>query len=156
MSENQAIKFNSDEAEDYVTMYIDDQLFGIPILEIQDIIGASELTPVPLAPSDVIGVLNLRGRIVTVFDLRVKLGLENNAHGSDNLMNIVIEKGEDLYSIIVDSVGDVLTLDKTHFENTPGTLSETWKNVSQGVFRLQEELMVLLDVNKVINYQHAN
>lgn len=144
------------EKQEYVTMYIDDQLFGLPVLSIQDIIGSTRLTPIPLASNEIAGVLNLRGRIVTVFDLREKLGLPKKDDEEDRYMNIVIEKGEDLYSVLVDRVGEVLSLDKTQFEHNPGTLTECWKSISQGVYKLEEDLLVLLDVDKVINYQTVN
>ncbi len=139
--------------KDFVTLYVDGQLFGLPVMTIQDILRNIEITPVPMAPPEVAGVLNLRGRIVTAMDIRRRLGLpDRNPEDIDSFMNVVVEHQEVLYSLIVDSVGDVLKLDEDEFEQVPVTLDERWITVAKGIYRMDEELMVIADVKAMIEF----
>src|SRR5437773_6806042 len=95
------------EARDFVTMTIAEQLFGIPVLQVQDVLGPQRITRIPLAPPEVAGSLNLRGRIVTAIDLRTRLGLPQLTDGKPR-MSIVVDHGGELYSLMVDQVGEVL------------------------------------------------
>ena len=143
---------NQNEAatRDYVTMKVGNQLFGLPVLSIQDVLGCREVTKVPLASSDIAGALNLRGRIVTVIDMRVRLDLESNIEHNER-MNIVIEKNDELYSLLVDTVGDVLSLEVEKFEKNPANINSSWQKYADGVFRLDNELMVALDIDKLFD-----
>jgi len=141
----------TDDREKFVTMFISGQMFGIPVLDVQDVLGPQRLTWVPLAPPDVAGVLNLRGRIVTAIDVRKRLGISAADEEQDS-MSIVVEHGEELYSLIVDSVGEVLNLRSDARERGPATLDPLWKEVSSGIYRLDETLMVVLDVSKLLNF----
>ncbi len=106
------------ETQDFVTMLIEGQLFGIPVLTVQDVLGPQKITRIPLAPREVAGSLNLRGRIVTAIDVRLRLGL---SRGSDDKkgMSVVVDMGGELYSLMVDSVGEVLSLPSAKFERNP-------------------------------------
>ena len=109
------------ESQDFVTMTIYDQLFGIPVLTVQDVLGPQKITRIPLASPEVTGSLNLRGRIVTAIDVRKRLGLpavEGDAKG----MSVVVDFNGELYSLIIDSVGEVLSLPADCFERNPATL----------------------------------
>tara|TARA_R110002110_G_scaffold3420_2_gene17323 strand:+ start:7066 stop:7554 length:489 start_codon:yes stop_codon:yes gene_type:complete len=134
----------------YVTMTIADQLFGIPVLTVQDVLGPQKITRVPLSPPEVAGSLNLRGRVVTAVNMRKRLSLPPQADESDN-MSIVVEHGGELYSLIIDEVGEVLSLSNSIFERNPGTLDPRWREIAAGVYRLDKELMVVLDVNRVLD-----
>ena len=138
------------ENEDYVTFFIAGQLFGVPVLRVQDIINPQRITPVPLAPPEIAGSLNLRGRIVTAIDVRKRLGLP--AREDKNCMSIVVENGHDLYSLMVDSVGEVLDVDENSFERNPPTLDQRFRDYSQGIYRLDGKLLVILDVNRFLDY----
>ena len=124
-------------------------MFGIPVLQVQDILGKQPVTPIPLAPNEVAGALNLRGRIVTAIDVRNKLDLA--PHESDKSMSIVVEHKGGLFSLIIDEVGDVLNLDNTDYEQTPVSLDPLWRAVSLGIYRLDSELLVVLDVPKLLD-----
>src|SRR5512139_1000055 len=91
------------EQRDYVTMSIGDQMFGIPVLTVQDVLGPQNIARVPLAPPEVAGSLNLRGRIVTAIDVRPRLGLATR-EGGKAAMSVVVEYDGELYSLLVDSV----------------------------------------------------
>ncbi len=138
------------ENEDFVTFYIAGQLFGVPVLSVQDIINPQRITPIPLAPPEIAGSLNLRGRIVTAIDVRKRLGLP--ARKEKESMSIVVENGHDLYSLMVDSVGEVLGVDESSFERNPPTLDQRFRDYSQGIYRLDGKLLVILDVNRFLDY----
>ena len=101
------IEGGDEGVREFVTATIGDQLCGIPVLKVQDVLGPQRITPIPLAPDEVAGSLNLRGRIVTAIDLRARLGLLNRSNGDDE-MSIVVEHHGELYSLMVDAVGEVL------------------------------------------------
>lgn len=137
------------DEEQLVTMMVDGQLFGIPILKVQDIVEPSQITPVPCAPSAIAGVLNLRGRIVTVIDLRELLGAKEE--DSRRQMSVTIEHKGDLYTLLVDSIGDVRSLPKRDFDKPPATLDENMRRLCSGVFRLEDNLLVVLDVSRILD-----
>lgn len=137
--------------QDYVTMTIADQLFGIPVLQVQDVLGHQRITRIPLAPPEVAGSLNLRGRIVTAIDVRLRLGLQSRAKDKPG-MSIVVDLRGELYSLMVDSVGEVLSLTNEDFERNPATLDPRWREVSTGIYRLNGQLMVVLDVPRLLNF----
>jgi purine-binding chemotaxis protein CheW len=146
---------------DYVTFTVADQLFGIPVLKVQDILVPDKIAPVPLAPPEVRGSINLRGRIVTVIDVRTRLGLSgsaNDASANDASasergrgMGVTVENGHDLYTLLVDSVGDVIGLSEDLYESNPSTLDQSWMEFADGVFRLEDKLMVVLNTEHLLN-----
>lgn len=138
------------DEEQFVTMTVDGQTFGIPILTVQDIVEARQITPVPLAPSAIAGVMNLRGRIVTVIDLRKCLGLDQEFEDSQS-MGVTVEYNNDLYTLLVDTIGDVRSLHHRDFEQAPATVAENVRQLSTGVYRLDQDLLVVLDVDRVLD-----
>lgn len=139
----------ADDLDNFVTFSIKDQMFGIPVLQVQDILTPSTIASVPLAPPEVKGSINLRGRIVTVIDVRVRLGLEKRSDGADS-MGVTIEHDHELYTLLVDKVGDVIGLSHDLYESNPGTLDSLWREFASGVFRLEGKLMVVLDVERLL------
>ncbi|MDY0029029.1 MAG: chemotaxis protein CheW [Pseudobdellovibrionaceae bacterium] len=146
------------KTKEFLTIEIQGQLFGIPILQVQDVLGELKVTRIPLAPPQVSGSLNLRGRIVTAIDVRKCLGLPSlEDSGDTHRMSVVVNHDDELYSLIIDSVGDVLTLHNKDFEANPATLDLIWKSVSLGVYRLHGRILVVLDVPKLLSsLQHPN
>src|SRR6516164_3852098 len=120
---------SSDDQRQYVSIVIDGQLFGIPVLIVHDVLGPQRITRIPLAPPEVAGALNLRGRIVTAIDVRRRLALPARAAENPGMSVVCDHKGE-LYSLIVDSVGEVLTLPGDAFERNPTTLDPRWREVA--------------------------
>jgi len=139
-----------DNEDQLVTMIVDDQLFGIPILQVQDIVEASKITPVPLAPSAIAGVLNLRGRIVTVVDLRKLLG-NNKEVPWESQMGVTVEHKGDLYTLLVDAIGDVRTLPRHDFDKAPSTMEDNVRRLCSGIYRLRGNLLVVLDVARILH-----
>lgn len=144
---------SSGKSKEFLTIIIAGQRFGIPILQVQDVLGQQRVTKIPLAPPEVAGSLNLRGRIVTAIDVRCRLGIEARPEGAKE-MSVVVEHDNELYSLIIDTVGDVLTLQDSEFENTPATLDSAWREISSGIYRLDGELLVILDVPKFLGTVH--
>ncbi|WP_207539299.1 chemotaxis protein CheW [Sabulicella rubraurantiaca] len=140
----------ADEAAQMVlTLTVCGQLCGVPVLSVRDVLGLQSITRIPLAPSEVAGSLNLRGRIVTAIDLRPRLGLPPRSADTP-AMSVVVEVGGELYSLLADGVGEVLSLDAAERAPNPPTLEEAWRQVSLGVHRLGEDLLVLLDVERLL------
>ena len=140
--------------EDFVTFFIGSQMFGIPVLRVQDILTPDQIAPIPLAPKEVVGSINLRGRIVTVIDVRTRLGLpprEKSEKGKTGNMGVTVEQDSDLYTLLVDKIGDVIGLSKEFYEKNPATLDPKWREFSNGVYRPEDSLMVVLDIDNLLN-----
>jgi purine-binding chemotaxis protein CheW len=150
MERPRAARATASASQEYVTLTVANQLCGIPVLTVRDILGPQQVTRVPLAPPEVAGSLNLRGRIVTAIDLRRRLGLAAAEQGA-RPMSVVVEAMGEFYSLLVDQVGEVLALDDDAREANPPTLDPRWRSVSLGVHRLQGKLMVVLDVERVLD-----
>jgi len=142
-------------SREFVTMLIDGQLFGIPVLQVQDVLGPQKITRVPLAPKEVAGSLNLRGRIVTAIDVRTRLGLPpRDEELKSKSMSVVVDFGGEFYSLIVDQVGEVMALPASDYEKTPATLNERWRDISDGVYRLKDMLLIVLDVRRLLKLEN--
>lgn len=150
-AKRQSTDLAAPETQDYVTMYIEGQLFGIPVLTVQDVLGPQKITRIPLAPREVAGSLNLRGRIVTAIDVRLRLGLPRRSEEKQG-MSVVVDMGGELYSLMVDQVGEVLSLPEAKFERNPPTLDPMWREFSAGIYRLEDKLLVVLDVAKLLDF----
>lgn len=136
-------------ARDFVTVTIGAQLFGLPIESVHDVFLVEALTRVPLARPEIAGVLNLRGRIVTAIDMRRRLALEGRDAEGKRLA-VGIERQGEAFGLIVDEVGDVLRLGQDAREPNPPNLDRRWAEVADGVCRLERDLMIVLDVDRVL------
>ncbi|NDE90632.1 MAG: chemotaxis protein CheW [Alphaproteobacteria bacterium] len=137
--------------EQLVTMRIHNQLLGIPVWEAREILREQKITKIPLVASEIAGALNLRGRIVTVIDIRHRLQLPPRDPSVPCIFVVMEHKGE-LYSLIVDSVGDVLTIPSTSIQNAPPNLAPNWRDISAGVHRLEKELLIILDPRPLFTF----
>ncbi len=145
---------NSDNVErnvnEYVTAMVGGQLFGLPIRRVQDVFIPERLTRVPLAPPEIAGVLNLRGRIVTLIDLGFRLGLVREDNGGP-AMAIGVEMNGESYGLLIDSVDEVLKLDGAALERNPINLDPRLASVSTGIFRLDGQLLMVIDVDRILD-----
>jgi purine-binding chemotaxis protein CheW len=139
---------------EFVTFTIAGQLFGLPIGRVQDVFKPERLTPVPLAGPEIAGVLNLRGRIVTVLCMHRRLDTGREATAASS-MAIGIEVNGESFGLLVDAVGEVLKLPDDSREANPVNLERTLSSVSAGVYRLDGQLMVALDVDRVLDLHVA-
>ena len=135
---------------EFITITVGGQLFGIPVLSAQDVLHPQRIFRIPLAPPQVAGSLNLRGRIVTAIDLRVCLGLPRVEDPSRS-MSVVTELSGELYSLLVDSVGEVMSLPAGDFESNPATLRPRWRELCDGVYRLDDQLLLVLNIERVLS-----
>ncbi len=135
---------------EYVTVTIDEHLFGLPIARVQDVFVPEQLTRVPLAVPEIAGVLNLRGRIVTAIDMRRRLGLPPRQAETAPIA-VGIEMNGESYGLLVDAVGEVMQLSKDACEPKPINLDKRLAEVASGVHRLDGQLLVVLDVDRVFD-----
>lgn len=135
--------------EVFLTMTVAGQGCAVPVLLVRDVLGPQAITRIPLAPPEVAGSLNLRGRIVTAVDLRLRLGLPARAGGAP-AMSVVVEQGGELYSLLVDEVGEVIPLAAAAFEPNPPTIDALWRDVSRGVQRQEDRLLIALDAERIL------
>ena len=133
---------------EFVTVRIANQLFGLPILDVEDVFSPTGITQVPLSVAEVAGVLNLRGRIVTAIDMRRRLRLSDR--DGEGCMAVGIQHAGESYGLIVDSVGEVVRLQQDGLEQTPINLNPNWSEVAAGIYQLEHELMVVLDVARIL------
>jgi len=134
---------------EFVTVLIADQLFGLPISRVHDVFMVDRLTRVPLAPPDIAGILNLRGRVVTMIDMRRRLDLPAREEGRGNMAVGIEHRGES-YGLLIDSVGEVLKIPTVSRDPNPVNLDPRWARVAEGVVQLEDRLMVVLDVERVL------
>ena len=131
----------------FCTFYLDKLLFGVELKGVQEVIRSLDMTRVPLAPSVVSGLINLRGQIVTAVDLRRRLGLD--ARPPDTLpMNVVVRSDDGAVSFLVDEIGDVVEVEESTFEPAPETLRGAVRTMILGVHKLNDRLMHVLDIGK--------
>jgi purine-binding chemotaxis protein CheW len=136
---------------EYVTFTTGGQLFGLPIARVQEVFRPGRITRVPLAGAQIAGVLNLRGRIVTAIDMRSRLGLQAGA-GEEPAMAIGIESRGESFGLLVDALGEVLKLADGEREANPVNLDRNLSRVSAGVHRLEGQLLVVLEVERVLDF----
>ena len=136
------------DLEKFIIIRLDGKPFGVVVDNIEDILLPQKITPIPLAPREVMGALNLRGRIVTAINMRVRLGMEDiglrkNDDGEHDYRCIVVQYKDGLYSLIVDEVNEVIDISKKQIEQNPENLSPDWKKISSGVYAMEKEIMII-------------
>ena len=144
------IETGDSNMKEYVTAMIGGQLFGLPILRVQDVFMPERLTRVPLAPPEIAGVLNLRGRIVTLIDMRCRLGLDKRDDDAAS-MAIGVESGGESYGLLIDSAGEVLKLDESAREPNPINLDPRLARMSAGIHRVEGQLLMVVDIDRVLD-----
>lgn len=151
LPKNAVAKLAPAKTETFVTLVLNHQLFGIPIDRVRDILTVDRVFRVPLSPQWVDGNINVRGRIVMVVDLRNFMGLEKLESSRDRRFCINVTHGHELYGLIVDKVGDVMTLEPGQMQPVPSTVSNKWKSLSRGVYCLDgRKLLLWLDVDAIL------
>jgi purine-binding chemotaxis protein CheW len=149
--DKETVSVGSDvETREYVTLTIAGQWFGIPVLTVQDVLGPRDVARIPLADPVIAGSINLRGRIVTVIDMRKRLGLKPRPADKPG-MNVVVEHGGNLYSLLIDAVGEVMEVPEDTFEKNPATIDPLWREFSEGIYRLKNQLLIVLNVEKLFD-----
>lgn len=124
--------------------------YAIPVLSVQEVVKPQTVTPVPLSQEHIRGLINLRGQIVTSVSIRKLFGLDEDL--SSDHMNIIVRGDDSLISFVVDEILDVFEVDEKTLEKTPDTLDPKLKNFVKKVCKLEENLVVLLDIERLINF----
>jgi purine-binding chemotaxis protein CheW len=137
------------ELNQYCTFTLDGLHFGVEVRHVQEVVRYQEMTRVPLAPTEVRGLINLRGQIVTAVDLRRRMGLPDRA-ADRNPMNVVLRRDDGATSLLVDAIGDVIEVDEGAFERPPETLHGTAREMLRGAYKLRDRLLLVLDAEKVL------
>lgn len=144
------VKRQDDELIQLVTFSIGEEEFGVDILKVQEIIRTMEITKVPRAPEFVEGVINLRGKVIPIVDLRKRFGLEARDHDKHTRI-IVIEINQMIVGFVVDSVSEVLRIPSNTVEPPPPVVSGLESEYISGVGKLQDRLLILLDLNRLLS-----
>jgi purine-binding chemotaxis protein CheW len=138
----------------FATFEVAEQLFGVEVDAVQEVLSYNEYTPVPLAPPAVGGLFNLRGQVIAAVDLRVQLGLARQALQGP-VMNVILRGDGEPVSLLVDRIGEVVDLDDDSFEPPPDTLSGPTRELVVGTFKLDGRLMLALDVHQAVDTYRA-
>ncbi len=138
----------------FCTFLVDGMYFGVDVLKVQEVIRYQDMTRVPLAAPVIRGLINLRGQIVTAIDLRRRLGMKDRAEG-DLPMNVVVRTAEGAMSLLVDEIGDVVTVEPDTFELAPETLTGVSRDLLAGVYKLKDRLLLIMDTEKALTLSAA-
>ncbi len=138
--------------QQYCTFYVAGQYCGLDAVRVQEIIRAQPMTPVPLAPPVVRGLINLRGQIVTALDLAMRLGLKERLVGPAPI-NVVVHTEDGAVSLLVDEIGDVVTVPHEAFEKPPETLATAARALIHGAYKLKDRLLLILDADEGVRLE---
>ncbi|MCG7869789.1 MAG: chemotaxis protein CheW [gamma proteobacterium symbiont of Stewartia floridana] len=133
----------------FVTFILMDEVYGINVMQVQEVLRVTEIAPVPGAPSYVLGIVNLRGNVVTVIDTRKRFGLPS-VEVSDNSRIVVIESEKQVVGILVDAVAEVVELREDEIDAAPNVGTEESSRYIQGVATQEGRLLILVDLNKLL------
>jgi len=154
MSEERApvnhVADGNDEVLQWVTFKLEEETYGINVMQVQEVLRYSEIAPVPGAPDYVLGIINLRGNVVTVIDTRSRFGLMPG-DVSDNSRIVIIESEKQVIGIMVDSVAEVVYLKSSEIDSAPNVGTEESAKFIQGVSHRDGELLILVDLNKLMS-----
>jgi purine-binding chemotaxis protein CheW len=139
----------------FCTFYLDKLLFGIPLTDVQEVMRHHDITRVPLSPTVVNGLINLRGQIVIAMDLRRQLDFPPFPEGTDP-MNVVVRNDDGAVSLLVDEIGDVVEVNVDSFESPPETLQGNIRSTILGVYKLKDHLMHVLDTTKACQIESVS
>jgi len=140
---------SNDEVLQWVTFQLEQETYGINVMQVQEVLRYSEIAPVPGAPSYVLGIINLRGNVVTVIDTRLRFGLPQ-AEVTDNTRVVIIESEKQVIGILVDSVAEVVYLKKSEIDTAPNVGTDESSRFIQGVSNREGELLILVDLDKML------
>lgn len=150
MSVQTANQSGDDPVLQWVTFRLENETYGINVMQVQEVLRHSEIAPVPGAPSYVLGIINLRGNVVTVIDTRLRFGL-STAETTDQTRIVIIEAENQVVGIMVDAVAEVVYLRQSEIETTPNAGNEESAKFIQGVCNKNEELLILVDLEKMMS-----
>jgi purine-binding chemotaxis protein CheW len=139
----------------FATFFVGNLLFGVEVLRVQEVLRYQEMTPVPRSAEVIEGLINLRGQIVTAIDVRRRLGLKPR-ESSRTPMNMVVRSDDGAVSLLVDEIGDVLDVEQAAFETVPDNVAPGIRDLTTGVYKLKERLLLILDTSRVIDINSSS
>jgi purine-binding chemotaxis protein CheW len=146
---SQVAQSANDPITQWVTFFLDNEKYGIKVMQVQEVLRMTEIAPVPGAPHYVLGIINLRGNVVTVIDSRKRFGLPDK-EPDDSTRIVIIEAGDNVVGILVDSVAEVVDLRGSEIETAPNVGTDESSKYIQGVSSQRQELLILVDVDKLL------
>ena len=147
--DNNQVKAKNGELTRWVTFHLDKEVYGINVMQEQEVLRYSEIAPVPGSPDYVLGIINLRGNVVTVIDTRMRFGIEP-MEVTDSSRIVIIEAGGQVVGILVDSVAEVVDLSVDDIDPAPNIGTEESAQFIKGVANLGQELLIIIDLNKLL------
>jgi len=147
---SQAAESLNNPITQWVTFFLDNEKYGIKVMQVQEVLRMTEIAPVPGASHYVLGIINLRGNVVTVIDSRKRFGLQEK-EADDSTRIVIIEAGDNVVGILVDSVAEVVDLRANDIETAPNVGTDESSKYIQGVSSVSDELLILVDVNKLLS-----
>ena len=147
---NDVSEENDDSIVQWVTFHLENEKYGIKVMQVQEVLRMTEIAPVPGAPHYVIGIINLRGSVVTVIDTRRRFGL-GDVENDDETRIVIVEANNNVVGILVDSVAEVVDLKVSDIETAPNVGNDESSKYIQGVSSRENELLILVDVNKLLS-----
>jgi purine-binding chemotaxis protein CheW len=141
---------NKEKSLDMLVVYIEEHRFGLNVSKVRDILFEQDITPVPLAHPELMGIINLRGTIVTVLNMRKRLDLPDFPVLGKKTQ-IIVQYKDELFALVVDKVGEVIPLKVSHIEQTPVIVNEKWRKLMFGIVKQPNSILSLLDVDSVIS-----
>ncbi len=149
MAEQQAVEAEGAVTQ-WVTFALDQESYGINVMQVQEVLPMTEIAPVPGAPSYVMGIINLRGNVVTVIDTRMRFGLTQKEPGEENRI-VVIETEDQVAGVLVDSVAEVPYVRESQIDTAPNAGNADASRYIHGVVSQEDALLILIDVNRLLN-----
>lgn len=140
---------SDDEVIQWVTFRLADEVYATEVMQVREVLRISEITPVPGAPMYVLGIINLRGNVVTVLDTRRRFGLPDK-EPDDAARILIMEAGEQVFGMLVDSVAEVVYLKSSEIDSSPSVGNEESSRFIQGVYSRDGDLLILVDMNKIL------
>ena len=135
----------------YCTFWVGELFIGIEVSQVQEVLSHSSITPVPLAPAHVKGLINLRGNIVTAIDMGLRLGARPVGSADGDMMHVILHDDHGLLSLVVDRAGDVVEVDRESHEDPPDTLQGEARRLIRGAFKLEGRLLLDLDIDYAVS-----
>lgn len=142
------------KSEKYLTFYLNEEEYGIPILRVKEIIGMMEITSVPRTPKFIKGVINLRGKIISTMDLRIKFGLEEKPYAPNTCIIVVevnTQESKKQMGIIVDAVSEVIKIDRKDIELPNDYGQEAKQSYITGIGKLKDKVIMLISIDEILN-----
>ncbi len=140
----------NDDVQQWVTFQLDSEIYGINVMQVQEVLRYTEIAPVPGSPAYVLGIINLRGNVVTVIDTRTRFGLDTTEM-SDNTRIVIIEADKQVIGILVDSVAEVVYLKASEIDDAPNVGNDESAKFIQGVSNKDGKLLILVDLNQLLS-----